>query len=247
MRKPLILLSLLAFVLSAVKAQTDYTQFLVVNLKPRPDRISQFEAGLGAHNKKYHTADPFKAYVWSVQTGPASGSYYYVLGPTTFTQWDARTTTPEHDADWNNSVLAHCESVGEANYWRWDKDINYSPEGGSANFGKSRLRYVTINPGEGDRYEDQLKKIVEVYKQKKYPATYNVYWRFGASAGPHACVEINFANWAFFDTPSTFMQDFESIHGEGSYQRFLDEFSIAIDRTKTYDELMNFVPELSSN
>lgn len=246
MRKPMFLIALLTFVLTGIQAQTDYTQFTVVSLKPRPDRIAQFEAGMAAHNKKHHTADPYKAWVWSVNTGPNSGSYTYVMGPATFTQLDARTTTPEHDTDWNNNVLAHCESVGETGYWRLDKDIHYAAEG-SDNFTKSRMRFVTINPGQGDRYEGLLKKIVEVFKQKKYAASYSVYWYYGASQGPHLATSMDFANWAFFDQPNTFIADFESIHGEDSYARYLEELDIAVDRTKTYDELTQFLPDLSSN
>lgn len=242
----MILFGLLAFVLTGLHAQTDYTQWVVVDLKPKADKIGQLEAGLAAHNKKYHTADPYKAYVWSVNTGPNSGSYTWLMGPITFTQMDGRATNAEHDVDWNNNVLAHCETVPNISYWRWDNEINYAPEG-SQNFTKSRLRFNTIRPGEGDRYEDQLKKIVEVYKQKKYPASYNVYWHFGASEGPHVAVGIDFDKWAFFDAPNTFVVDFESIHGEGSYERFLEELDIAIDRSKTYDELTEFMPNLSSN
>lgn len=242
----MILIALLTFVLTGIHAQTDYTQFTVVTLKPRPDRIAQFEAGMAAHNKKHHTADPYKAWVWTVNTGPNSGSYTYVMGPATFTQIDARKTTPEHDADWNDNVLAHCESVGQISYWRWDKDIHYAAAG-SENFTKSRMRFVTINPGERDRYEELLKKIAEVYKQKKYAASFNVYWHFGASQGPHVVTSMDFANWAFFDQPIEFVDDYESVHGKDSYARLIEEISIAVDRTKTYDELTQFMPELSSN
>jgi hypothetical protein len=237
---------LIAGMLSATTAQTDYTQFLVANLRPEPDKIAAFEAGLAAHNKKYHTADPYKAWVWSVQTGPGSGSYDYVMGPVTLAQMDARTTTPEHDADWNNNVLAHCDELGETNYWRWDPDIHYMPEGAS-NFSKSRLRFVTIRPGQADRYEEQIKKIAEVFKQKKYPIGYNVYWRFGVSQGPHAVVGLDLAKWADLDNEDTFVADFNSIHGAGAFDRFLEELDIAIDRSKTYDTLTEFMPALSSD
>lgn len=245
MKKCTFLLGLLAFVMSAVTAQTDYTQFLVVTLKPRPDKIAAFEAAMGAHNKKYHTADPYKAYVWAISTGPKSGSYYYVMGPMTFTQMDARTTTPEHDTDWNN-VVANCESVGDASYWRWEKDITYTPEGAS-NFPKSRMRYSSILPGQGDRYEEQIKKVAEVYKQKKYQAGFNVYWRYGASQGPHAVTSLDFDKWAYFDNPNTWVEDFESVHGEGSWMRFQEELDLCVDRSKTFDELIEFMPAMSSN
>ncbi|HLF62782.1 MAG TPA: hypothetical protein VI603_03480 [Saprospiraceae bacterium] len=245
MRKPMVLIGLFALVISGLRAQTDYVQWVVVDLTPKADKIGMFEAGLAAHNKKYHTADPYKAYVWAVNTGPGSGSYTWVMGPISFAQMDARPVNAEHDTDWNNNVVAHCESVAEISYWRWDEELSYAPEG-AQNFTKSRIRFSTILPGEGDRYEEQVKKIVEVYKQKKYPAAYNVYWRYGASEGPHAAIGMDFANWAYLDTPNTFVEDFESIHGDGSWQRFLEELDLCIDRSKTYDELTEFMPGLSS-
>lgn len=238
--------ALLVCTLSVVFGQSDYVQFLVVRLTPKPDKIAAFEAGLGNHNKKYHTADPYKAFVWSIQTGPGSGGYYYVMGPATFAQMDARITTPEHDADWNNNVLAHCSDVGEAGYWRADSTLHYMPAGNPF-FDKSRLRYVTVKPGQGDRYEEQLMKIVEVYKQKKYSVAYNVYWHYGASQGPHVAVGIDFDKWSYLDTGGDFVDDFNSIHGEEAWTRFIEELDLSIERAMTYDELIQYMPDLSSN
>ena len=113
MRKPALLLGIVVFVMSGIFAQTDYTQFMVITLQPKLDKIDAFETGLAAHNKKYHAADPYKVAVFGVQTGPQSGGYDWVMGPITFAQVDARKTSKEHDSDWNNNVLANCASVSE--------------------------------------------------------------------------------------------------------------------------------------
>jgi hypothetical protein len=245
MRTFLLTLVFLAGMLSSILAQTDYLQWVVVTLTPKPDRVAQFEAGLAAHNHKYHTADPYKAYVWSVNTGPSAGSYNWIMGPMTFTQMDARVGSDEHDADWNANVLAHCTSLSDIGYWRYDKDLSYQPEGSEV-YGKSRLRFHTVKPGEFDRMEEQIKKIAEVYRQKKHKNAYSIYWHYGATNGPNLVVGIDFNKWAALDQPLTFRADYESVHGAGSLQRLINEIEMATDRSKTYDVLTEYMPALSS-
>jgi hypothetical protein len=226
-------------------AQTDYLQFEVGYMKPKTGSIALLKKGIAAHAAKFHAADPYKMFIYEVVTGPRSGQYFVGLGPATFTQLDSRPSSAEHEADWQNNVVAYLDSEGETSYWRMDKDLDYEPEG-ITDFSKSRLRWVTLNPGEGDRWSEQMKKVYDVFKAKKYGAQWHVYRRFGASAGPHVCTEMAFGKWAYLDTDVNFMKDFNEVNGEGSYDRFMDELAIAVDRTKTYDEMISFLPELSS-
>ncbi len=245
MKNLLITLCLLTWTFSSGWTQTNYLQWETSYMKPKIAQLDMFKKGLAAHAKKYHAADPYKMFAFDVITGPNSGSYFVVLGPATFTQLDKRPSSPEHDTDWQNNVRVHIESESEGAYWRLDSTLNYSPAG-SDNYSKSRLRWITLNPGESDRYEEQLKKVVEVYKAKGYKARWSAYWRYGASTGPHLCTEIAFDNWAYLDNQPDFMKDFEDVHGAGSFTRFLEEIAIAADRTKTFDELIVLDPDLSS-
>jgi len=245
MRKPAILIAALAFIWSGIQAQTDYVQWLVISLTPKLSEISQFEAGLTAHNKKFHTEDPYKAYVYSVNTGPGSGSYMWVMGPITWTQTEARPTVADHDTDWNENVLAHCESVGEVGYWRLDKDCSFGPEGASG-YTHSRMRWTTTYPGQGDRYAEQMKKIAEVYKAKNYNAAFNVYWHYGLTAGPNVVSSMDFEKLSFLDEDINFVKDYESVHGDGSWSDFMEEINLSVDRAKTYDEMLEILPDMSS-
>ena len=94
--------------------------------------------------------------------------------------------------------------------------------------------------------EELIKKVAAVYKAKNYPASYYVYFRWGASTGPHMAAEINFDNWSYLDRPDTWEADFNSVHGEGAWQKYLDEAANYIDRSKTYDEFIVWNKELSS-
>ncbi len=247
MKNLLITLCLMMSICLSSWAQTDYLQWETHRFKAKDGQTAMFEKGLAAHNKKYHNADPYKTGIFNINTGPNSGQYELTLGPMTFTQNEGRPASAEHDADWQNNVLAYAESTGETVYWRADKDINYTPEGGTDGFNTYRWRYFTVLPGERERFEDQIAMVQEVYKTKKYAASYRSYWKWGASQGPHVCIEIGMKSLAYFDQPTNFEKDFEEVHGPGSLARFYDEFDLCVDRAKTYDELVEYRPDLSSN
>jgi hypothetical protein len=99
-------------------------------------------------------------------------------------------------------------------YWRRAADLTYSAAN-SDNFLHSRFRHFTVLPAQRDRFESLLKKVIAVYKAKSYPASYNVYWRQGATQGSNAITEINMDGWSFFDRLDTFEDDFEAVHGKG--------------------------------
>ena len=244
MKKTVLLVGLIALTLS-VMAQTDYQQWEVMNIKPKADKLDLFKKGVAAHNKKYHAADPYKVMVSSAITGPNSGQLTWVMGPATWTQLDNRPGKGEHDMDWEKNVVPYVESFGEISYWRADKDIQYRPANANmASYTKGRLRFFTILPGQSDRFADAIKKIAEVYKKKEYTASYSVYWRYGASPGPHVAVSLDFDKWAYLDKPNAFVKDFEEVHGANSWDRFLDELALSVDRTKTFDELNETLVEL---
>lgn len=228
-----------------VNAQADYLQWETAAYRVKVGQEENFKKGMAAHNKKYHAADPYKIHVFDVLTGPNSGAYFLAMGPMTFTQMDGRPSGDDHDADWAKNISPYVESVGETVYWRLDDENLFAPEG-SDNWPLSRWRHATIHPGEGDRWEENMKKVVEVYKAKNYNAAFRAYRRWGAARESHVITEMNLPNWAELDREVNFREDFESVHGANSYQRFLEELAIAVDREKTYDELVKYNTELSS-
>lgn len=234
----------LSGILSA-QAQTDYLQWETHRYYAKPGQTENFEKGLAAHNKKYHAAAPYKTNIFHVRTGPNSGAYELAMGPMTFTQMEGRPSSEEHDSDWEKNVLAYAEPIGETVYWRADKDIMYMPAG-SENYDALRWRYNTLIPGQMDRYKAMIGEVMEVFKAKNLKASFMMYTRFGASQGPHVCTELGMDSFAYFDQYTNWEEDFESVHGEGSLQRFTEELNLCMDRSKTYDELVTYDADLSS-
>lgn len=226
-------------------AQTGYKQWEVMSLTPKKGQDDILQKGLAEHHKVFHASDPYKCWVWEMVSGPNSGSYEWVMGPTTWTQMDGRPEGGAHDADWAKNVDPYIEKYGEVAYWRSDNDLVYEPAN-SNTFGISRFRYTTLIPGGYDRFETAVAKVVDVYKAKNYGAAFRVYWKYGFDDGPHVMTEMNFSNWAYLDTDVDFPKDFTEVHGEGSWERFLEEIALCVDRAKTYDVLAEFLPDASS-
>lgn len=242
MKKNSLFLGALIFIYVSISAQSDYNQYEVLYVKPKLDKMDLFKKGIAAHNKKYHSKAPYKASVSSIITGPNSGEYVWVMGPTTWTQLDGAPGEGEHMMDWEKNVNPYCESLGEEMFWRGEKDIYYSPEG--ANFKKSSMRASYVKPGQMPRFLDQMKKIAEMFKQKKYNASFSVAVRQGASTQVNAVSFINFDKWAWMDRPDTWVKDFDEVHGQGAWNRFLEEIEICTDQSMSYTELSEEAAEL---
>ncbi len=245
MKNLLFTLCLMVWTTLSLQAQTDYRQWETHRFKVKMGQSEQFEKGLAAHNKKYHNTAPYKTGIFEINTGPNTGEYELAMGPMTFTQMEGRPAGKEHDEDWAK-VMEHVQSSGETVYWRADKGISYAPAG-SETFNTIRWRYVTLRTDQKDRYMKLLAQNIKVFETKKLGAGFMAYWKYGASQGPHACIELSMPGLSYLDRQDTWIKDFEEVHGEGSYDMYLEQLNICVDRSKSYDELVKFRPDLSSD
>ena len=245
MKNQLFLFLMVVFTSFSLWGQADYKQYETVRFKVKMGHQADFEKALAAHNKKYHNTAPYKIGIFEIWTGPNSGQYELSMGPMTFTQMEGRPSGEEHEKDWQK-VLEHVESAGEAIYWRADKDLVYTPAG-NENYGSFRWRYSYVKPGQFDRYEKLLGMVVEVLKTRNHKASFQYYYRFGASQGPHVCTELGMNSFSYFDQDLNWTEEFEAVHGKGSMDMFNEELELCVDRSKTYDELVKFLPALSSD
>ncbi len=244
MKKLLLVLVVMVFTFTITMAQTDYLQFEVMSVTPKPDKLDLFKKGMAAHNKKFHNADPYKAGVSYIITGPNSGSYNWVMGPTTWTQMDNRPGKGDHDMDWEKNVVPYVASFGEVSYWRVNKDVIYQPEG-AASLPIGRLWFNYVKPGQMNRYVEQMKKVMAVNAKRKSRNSFMLATRVGPSNGPGAVTINNYANWAAMDAAGNFRKDFEEMYGVGSWDAFMEELDLSIERAMTFEELSQDEPELS--
>jgi hypothetical protein len=219
-----------------------YEMYETQYLKPKNDKLKEFNAAMTSHNKKYHNSGPYTASIWMANTGPFTGQFSWVMGPCTFTDLDSRPDSKEHTDDWNYNVMPFVESISDGEYWKLDDKVSYMPEGSFS--GKEVWSVYDIKPMEGYRFTSLLEKIADVYKKKNYPDYFRVYRnQFESDKGRDVAIGFGFKNYAFFDEDDHFWKDYEEVNGEGSKWKFFEEYKDIVDNT--YDEVSEYIPEMS--
>ena len=233
--KRMILTALIGALLPFLAYSQDdgYTMVETVYLKPKAGSGEKFVKAVKAHNEKYHKKDtPYNAWLETIITGPYTGWHVWIMGPCTFTQLDGRPGKDEgHDADWNKSVTPYVEKVKLGEYWkRWD-DLSYRAEGDQG--GKmSTMWFIDIKKGEWSRFKNLMKQVKAVYEMRK-DESYSLWGnQFNADDGRDVVIVWNFDKWAELDDDSNFKADFEEVHGEGTFDFFLDEWEASIESRK---------------
>jgi hypothetical protein len=232
--------ALLVVVPALVSAQ-DYVMYETMYLKPDATKWAKLKDNLAAHNQKFHAEGPYQAQVQRVVNGPHTGQLVWVMGPCTFTHLDSRPSGDPHDSDWMTSVVALLEGVGENEYWRLDQERSYQPN--TENHPKLRVRILDIERAQMYRFNELLEKMNTVRETKKYPNRRNVYRpRFWNGPGRDVALVWSFDTWAELDRDAAFADDYEEVHGDGSWRLFLEEWRAVVK--EAYDEYREVLPEL---
>jgi hypothetical protein len=222
--------------------QDSYIMYETMYIKPKHGKSKEFNEALVAHTNKYHSDDPYRVAIHQVMNGTRAGQLVRVMGPLTFTDLDSRPSDPEHEAEWTE-VMTYLEEVTEVEYWRLDPDLSYTPEGWNYT-PKIHLRAWELKHGKTDEFLGVMKKIVEVFRAKKYGNSWHVYWNyFQTGNGRDIAGVFGFDKWAFYDEDPVFFKDFEEIHGEGSWE---ETYEFMMDATvEMTEELRELRPDLS--
>ena len=242
MKKGIYTIALLLICIVAANAQADYKMYVQIMVQPKLDQISLFEKNLAEHNKKYHSEGFRKVDVWKISSGSNSGKYASFMGPLTYSDLDGTEEIKGHDADWNDNVLPLCSEVSEKEWWKYNEELSYSPEGYES--GKDVFRVYDVTRGQLYRFEEVLKKVVAVYKAKSYPEYFAVFYNeFASNSNRDVAFSRSFKTWASLDEKSNFKKDFEEVHGEGSWSTFIKEYQASFNSYE--EELSVLAPHLS--
>jgi len=243
MKKLLIIALVMGIVIPAMsQEEKKYTMYEMTYLKPRLDKMKELGEAMAKHNKTFHNEGPYKAHVWMANTGPHTGDWIWVMGPCTFTDLDNRPDSKEHMEDWLYNVLPYVEEVSEGEYWKLNDELSYAPEGSFS--GNEIWTVYDIKDWQKYRFKELLKKVTEVYKEKAYPNYFEVYEsQFDGNPQRDIAVGFGFKNFAFFDEDRKFKNDYEEVHGEGSWAKAMEEYRDIV--IGAVDELSEYIPELS--
>ncbi len=220
----------------------DYMMFETQYIKVKPDRWQEFSDKMAAHNRQFHSEGAFQADVWRVVTGAHSGQVSWVMGPCTFTDLDNRPSGDPHDSDWLNNVMAHAAEGIHNEYWRGDTDLSYVPN--QNQYRLLRVRFVDVATGEAYRFRQMMSNIKEVLEKKNYPNPRTVFHNhFPTTSGREWAIVTSFNQWAELDSESNLQDNYEEVHGEGSWNRFMEEVEEVVASTEI--EMRELLPELS--
>ena len=235
---------LILTVFSFAQEDESYTMFENTRMVVKTDKYKEFGKTMANHNKLYHADGPYHANVWSVSVGENAGQIVWSMGPCTFTEHDGRPSGKDHMEDWLFNVMPNINYIDESNLWKLDNDHSYNPEDKISS--KLSIRVYDIEDWQEYRFKEIIKKVVKVYNEKEYEWTLGTYWsQFEVNADEDVALVFGFDKWAWFDKDPQFEKDFEEIHGEGSWQKFLEELRGTIKGAK--DEVWELIPELSGS
>jgi hypothetical protein len=89
-----------------------------------------------------------------------------------------------------------------------------------------------------------MNMIAEVYRNKKYDRSFALYQsQFPTAYGRNAATVNGFSNWSMYDEDGTFVADFNSVHGDGSFTKWMDELNSISEWTD--NEVRQDMPALS--
>ena len=237
---------LILFLLTGVIlfGQDSYIMYETMYIKPKYHKIKEFNAALAAHNQRFHAEGPKTVAIQRVANGSRAGQLVWVMGPLTFADLDMSSSDKNQLDDWN-TVMSYIDELTEVEYWRLDADLSYTPEGW--NFTpKTHIRSWELEHGKTGEFLEIMKKIVEVFRTKKYDNSWHVYWNyFQTGNGRDIAGVFGFNKWAFYDEDPVFIRDFEEIHGEGSWADTYETMTqVTVGMT---EEIRELIPELGGS
>ena len=200
-----------------------------VMLTVQPDKIAEFEAGIAAHNNKFHADGPYGARVYNIQNGKNAGKYMLIMGPLPWSAMDGRPSTKEHSDDNNKNVSKYITPEVEVNYMKMHPELsNFSKD---FNINKVSVFMIDVKRFKNaDFLEKVIKKVVKVYREKMPDQIYGVYSNElnNMDGMDYGWVEF-FDNSSWMGKEDKFAQYFEEVHGAGSFQTFIADVEATTD------------------
>jgi len=224
-------------------AQTSGSEliFEISEIRVSPDKVKVFEAGVAAHNKRYHPDGAAGARVYWVANGPHTGEYRWVMGPGPWSSYDTRPSGSEHDNDWQQAVAQHTMMGGSTDYIRLDPAVSRFPRDFTLN--KLMISYHSVAKGRMSEVKDMLKMGHTVYTQKIPNETYGIYFNEMEGSGYDFSIVWFFDKYGEIPVDNGFGNYMEEVHGQEAAEKVWKDWSELV--TTVRSEIWEFRPDLS--
>ena len=208
----------------AQKMKEKYTMFSTEQIKPVKGKEKEFETAVLAHNEKYHKEGTHQAWLRQIVTGPKAGSYVWISGPKMFSDFETRPGAGAHADDWTNNVDPYVKYYGTVEFWKMNDKLSFTAPD-SENDKLSQIWFIDVENGAWEKFNEALTKAVAVNKKIGTDTFQTFNTSFSGGDGRDVALVFPFGKWSDLDIDDPFMEDFEELHGEGSWQIFLDEWN----------------------
>lgn len=211
---------------------------------PKPGGSKLFEEARKKHNE-FHKAEKDKNSIdiWTITTGPATGSYLTAVCGMTWKEMDGHDAFDQRDAADREKTMAGTLASNQASYYIHRADLSNSTVSPDAPPAKMMtVVHFFVKPGGVVQFTDSVKKINAAMSQTKYPAKpSNWYQLVSGGDGPHFVLVTNRAGWADMQGPEQSMSDMlKQAYGDDKALQSLRE---AVDHTMS--EMMEYRSDLS--
>ena len=250
-KKTILSLMMIVMVLGTIttaKAQDEsHVMWESITLTPDNTKLKVLGENMRKHNQTYHKEAPYKAYVYNISTGPNIGKIVWEMGPLTYSHLDGRPSEGGHDADWRDNILPFVKKMSNGEYWKKDKKLSNTDMLSQDDNSHPLLyiRYHEVVKGEGHNVNHlftQVSKTIKAMDGENPWALYYNEFRQG-DLGRHIATVSSMKNWAELDDDRNFKETFEKIHGENSWQPFLENRNDTF--SNSWDEIWTFNAKLS--
>ncbi len=223
MKKLLYTMLLLPLVIMAQEAQ-EYMIFENAMLTAHPAKITEFENGLAAHNKKYHAEGVFASRVYWITNGDNSGKYVLATGPLPWSAIDSRTDQTEHAEDFNTNVAPYSMADWNQTYWKFEAALSNFPK--DFTLRAMHLNMFDISRFQGKKAMDLMEDIKKVMVEKFPEDAYGIYTNEMPSTkeGRDMVFISFFEKSAWMGEDNEFEKKYDEVHGAGGFAAFLKEW-----------------------
>ncbi|WP_242085427.1 hypothetical protein [Aestuariivivens sediminis] len=238
------------FTLNAQDDSKSYVMLESMMLTPDYTKLKTLGDHMRSHNETYHKDGPFKAAVYTISTGPNSGSMVWMMGPTTYTHLDSRPSNNGHDEDWRDNVMPYIKKIHTTEYWKMDGKLSNTAmlDGDNSKYPIVFVRYGEVEDDHGYSMNTFFEMISETVKAMEGENPWGLYYnefRQG-NLGRHVASVSFLKNWAELDDDSvSFKETFNSTIGEDKWQNFIDMSNSIF--SNTWDEIWSYNAYMSGN
>lgn len=210
---------------------------------PKPGGAKQFEEARKKHNE-FHRAEKDKntIEVWSISTGPSSGSYLTAVCGMTWKELDGHEDFDKRDGADIGMTLAPTVASGQRSYFVLRKDLSLVPDP------TTRPKMITVvhyfvKPSGITQFTDSIKRINAAIVKSKYPAKPSRWYMLAnGGEGPHYVIVTDRSSWADMQGPDLQMVDMlKQVYG--NEDKSMQNLREAVDHT--ISEMLEFRADLS--